>query len=162
MSKKWMFTVLCLILAVTVMGCSKKETAANADLDKQAAYTDLLMAEDKLTTLFHKNKAKDGTPIIDAVTNDKEKAKALLAGYFDAATTDKVLAHYITDKKADGAIVVNKEPFFPTSVAKTKFEDVTVEGDKKEMKITTKDGGVYTLVWVEAEGKYKVSGVAKK
>jgi hypothetical protein len=158
--------LLTLVFLITAVGCGTKQAdpanQANPDLDKQKAYGAVRLAEEKVFIEFQKNKAKDGTPLVDAVTNDKEKAKALLTGYFDPALADKIIAHYWTDKQVDGLTAVNKTPFFPVSILPTTFADVTVEGTKQSMKLTTKDGGLFTVVWSEPDKTFKVSDISKK
>jgi hypothetical protein len=191
MLKKWLIGLFALSLAFAAAGCSgNKDTAsetneeaaaadaensadnaaaeeqedaeADAALELQKAFNAAAIAEGKVNTLFHKDAAEDGTPLLNKVTGTPEAARELLLEYFDAAVVDQILAHYITDKKIDEAIVVNAEPFFTSTLQGLKFEDVTVEGTKEATTITTKDNVVYTVSWNEEAGKYIVTKIEKK
>jgi hypothetical protein len=134
---------------------------ADAQLEKMKAFNAAQMAEGKLHTLFHKDTAEDGTPVLNAVTGTPEAAKELLLGYFDAAVADQIIAHYVTDKTTDAGIVVNAEPFFPSTLQGLKFEDVTVDGTKEATTIATQDNVVYTVSWSDDAGRYIVTKVEK-
>jgi hypothetical protein len=181
MFKKIAVTALLLSVVATGAACSKddKDTAAsvspsaspaasaavseNPDAYKISAFTAARLAEEKINILFHSTK-KDDKPVLNGlIASDKDKAAKFLNAYLEPALTEKVLAYYLTaDKASDGSIIVNAKPFLPASIlaAATK-DDVTYEGTAAEVKLTTKDNGVYT-VKKNTEGKYVVSDVTKK
>lgn len=161
MFKKLVTSVMVLAIVFTAAACSKKEETT--EMDKQVAYNSAKIAEDKVNTLFHKATTADETaPILDPATGTPEKAKELLVGYLDAALVDKIMAHYITDKKDGDNVIVNSEPFFAASLMGTTFADASVDGDKEEFTVTTKDNGVYTVKWLEDGEKYIVTNYEKK
>ncbi|TYP69557.1 hypothetical protein [Paenibacillus methanolicus] len=177
--KTTLTAILVALVALTLGACSgnsdetpNKETpgeartqnqAPDAEKAKQKAYTAAKIAEDKVRTLFGKATLEDGTPILDPVTGTAEKAKSLLANYFDPALADAIVAHYVTDKKSGESTLVNAEPFFAASILATKSaEDVQIDGENDTYAVTTADGGVYTLKWDGAKSKYIVTGYEKK
>lgn len=164
-------------LLFTAVGCSSasKQPAASApaasqsaapsenpDAYKISAYTAARIAEEKVDTLFHQTKSKDGKPILNTlIAADKEKAIKFLNSYFEPAMSEKIVAFYWTADKADDSVVVKESKFFTASVLLTKSKDeVTYEGNKDQVKLTTKDGGVFTVK--RANDKYVVTDFAKK
>ncbi|WP_199615352.1 hypothetical protein [Paenibacillus alkalitolerans] len=146
-------------------GAAGEEPAAeevDPAIEYQKAFNAATIAEGKLNTLFHKDAAEDGTPVLNTVTKTSEAARELLLGYFEAALADQIIAHYVTDKTVDAGIVVNAEPFFPSTLQGLKFEDVTVEGTKEATTIATKDNVVYTVSWNEEGSRYIVTKIEKK
>ncbi|MFC4102130.1 hypothetical protein [Paenibacillus xanthanilyticus] len=177
--KKALTAILVALLALTLGACSgnsnkapnhdaqgeaqTQNQAPDEDKAKRKVYTTAKIAEDKVRTLFGKATLEDGTPILDPVTGTAEKAKSLLANYFDPALADAIVAHYVTDKKSGESTLVNTEPFFAASILATKnAEDVQIEGENDTYTVTTADGGVYTLKWDDAKSKYLVTGYEKK
>lgn len=183
MFQKAAITALLAAVALTGAACSSKESkpaasapaasaaatagasaTANPDAYKLSSYTAVRLAEEKLDILFHTSKKDDKTVMNPLIATDKEKAAKFLNAYFDPALTEKILAFYLTaDKTADGAVIVKADKFLPVSIIKSAptKDDVTFEGTEAEVKITTKDNGVFT-VKKNAEGKYVVSDAAKK
>jgi hypothetical protein len=97
--------------------------------------------------LFAEAKSADGAFILNPKAADgKEKAVKFLSSYFDTAMVDKLTAHYLTDQKADNAIVTNQKSFFTSNLLATKKEDITFDASntKDQVKFTTKDGVTYT------------------
>lgn len=179
MFKKIAATALILSVVATGAACSSKEkesaaspsaspaataAAENPDAYKLSAYTAVRLAEEKLDILFHTNK-KDDKPVLNTlIAADKEKAAKFLNAYIDPALTEKILTHYLTaDKTSDGSVIVKADKFLPVSFLKAApgKDDVTYEGSQAEVKMTTKDNGVFT-VKKNAEGKYILSNAAKK
>lgn len=173
-SKQVAATALVCSLILTGIGCSSAgkpatpaaaQTAApseNPDAYKASAYIAARLAEEKVDTLFHQSTSKDGKPILNPlIATDKEKAAKYLNAYFDPALTEKILAFYLTSDKADDSLIVKKDKFFTASILKTSSkDDVTYEGTKDQVKLTTKDGAVFTVK--KANEKYVVSDFAKK
>ncbi|MFB9331102.1 hypothetical protein ACFFSY_34645 [Paenibacillus aurantiacus] len=178
--KKALTAIIVALFALTLAACgsnsnetpssngakSQNETAGqapDAEKAKLKVYTSAKIAEDKVHTLFGKATLQDGTPILDPITGTAEKAKSLLANYFDPALADKIVTHYITDKKSGESTLVNVEPFFAASILATKSaEEVQIEGENDTYTVTTADGGVYTLTWDASKSKYLVTSYEKK
>lgn len=179
MLKRIATAVLICTVAITGAACSsnadKKETAGTAspsaqsvaptespEMSQAKAYIAPRMAEEKVDLLFNKAKSKDKKPILNPIVADKAAAAKFLNAYIDPALTEKILSFYLTSEKADDAIVVKETPFFSASILKTASKaDVTFEGSPNEYKMTTKDGGVFT-VKKNAEGNYILADYAKK
>lgn len=118
----------------------------NPDLAKTQAFIAARLAEEKVTYLFHQETTEDGKSLLNHVTPDKESAAKFLNAYIDPALTEKILAYYLTEEKADNAIVVKSDKFFSVSIlAAPSKDDLTIEGSDSEYKLTTKDGGVFTV-----------------
>ncbi|KIL37508.1 hypothetical protein SD71_02430 [Cohnella kolymensis] len=118
----------------------------NPDVSKTKAFIAGRMAEEKVNYLFHQTTSEDEKPILNPVTPDKESAAKFLNAYIDPALTEKILTYYLTEEKADNAIVVKSDPFFTVSIlAAASKDDLTYEGADNEYKMTTKDGGVFTV-----------------
>ncbi|WP_058304042.1 hypothetical protein [Gorillibacterium timonense] len=136
--------------------------AEDASLYQAKAYIAGRLAEEKINQLFTKETTEDGKPVLTStIAKNKEEAAAFLNAYLDPALTEKVLAHYLTDEKAGEAIVVKADPFVTASILATASQDdVTFAGSADEVKMTLKDGGVYTAKKT-AEGGYVISDIAK-
>jgi hypothetical protein len=134
----------------------------NPDVAKTQAFIAARMAEEKVNYLFHQETSADDKPILNPVTPDKESASKFLNAYIDPALTEKIVTYYLTEEKAGNAIVVKSDPFFTVSILATASkDDVTYEGAEKEYKMTTKDGGVFT-VKKDAENKFVLADFAKQ
>lgn len=151
--------------AASTAGNSPTASAAASekpDVSKTQAFIAARMAEEKVNYLFHQATSEDEKPILNPVTPDKESAAKFLNAYIDPALTEKILTHYLTEEKADNAIVVKSEPFFSVSMLATPLkEDLTYEGADNEYKMTTKDGGVFT-VKKDTENKFVLTGFVKQ
>lgn len=184
MNKKLMTAALALTIAALGTACSSNKEAASpspsvspvastapsaspapaedADLYKANAYVAARLAEEKINVLFMSKTTEDGKAVINTnAAENKEQAAEFLNAYLDPALTEKVLAHFLTEETADGAIVVKTEPFVPVSILATATkDDVTYEGDANEVKMTTKDGGVFVAKKV-SENNYVISDITK-
>ncbi|MBC8079102.1 MAG: hypothetical protein H7X86_02070 [Gorillibacterium sp.] len=174
MNKKLISAVLVLSLAAFGSACSStaKEGAAStaptaiaedANMFKAHAYVAARMAEEKIAVLFQSKTTEDGKAIMNAnAAADKAEATEFLNTYLDPALTEKVLTHFLTEEKAGEATVVNTEPFVPVSILATKSKDeVTFEGDANEVKLITKDGGVF-IAKKTAEASYIITDITKQ
>ncbi|WP_123041444.1 hypothetical protein [Cohnella candidum] len=179
--KKFATTVLVLTIAFAAAACSsnsdkKEESAAatgiaatasaSAPADETAskaqAYIAARLAEEKVEGLFHQETSADGKSILNPITPDKDAAVKFLNAYIDSALSEKIVTYYLTEEKADGAIVVKSDKFLSVSIRGTASKDeVAFEGTPEEYKLSTKDGGVYT-VKKNAEGKYLLADYAKQ
>lgn len=142
---------------------SPQASAESQDATNMKGYIGARIAQEKVGYLFGEAKAKDGKLILNPVAADsKEKAVKFLSSYFDAAMADKLTAHYLTEQQADGAIITNTAPFFPTDLLATTKADITFDGANTSdtVKFTTKDGVTYTTKKVN--DKFVVSDVTKK
>ncbi|MBB3110217.1 hypothetical protein FHS18_002284 [Paenibacillus phyllosphaerae] len=157
-------SLLLVVVILLLAACSSNATSgADAAKEKQIAYTAAKQAEDKVYMLFSKTVLEDGTTVLDATTGMPEKAKALLANYFDESMTAKVMDHYITDQKNGDQVVTNAAPFFSASILATKSSDeVAIEQDDDTFTITTPDGGVFTLRWNKDLDRYLVTDYVQK
>ncbi|SDN20604.1 hypothetical protein SAMN04487897_102135 [Paenibacillus sp. yr247] len=138
-------------------------TAESQDAVNMKGYIGARIAQEKVGFLFGEAKSKDGKLILNPVAADsKEKAVKFLSSYFDTAMADKLAAHYLTEQKADGAIVTNTTSFFPTDLLSTKKEEITFDAanTKDQVKFTTKDGVTYTTKKVN--DKFVLGEVVKK
>ncbi|NEW09762.1 hypothetical protein GK047_27965 [Paenibacillus sp. SYP-B3998] len=180
--KKTAAGVLLLSMMVTAAACSTDQKnssaspapSANATVSPQVktesqdavnmkGYIGARIALEKIDFLFGEVKSKDGAFILNPVVADsKEKAVKFLSSYFDAPMAEKIAVHYLTDKKADDAIVTNAASFFPTNLLNTKKEDVTFDAANTldQVKFTTKEGVTYTMKKVS--DKLVLADVAKK
>jgi len=121
------------------------------------------IAQEKVTSLFADAKSKDGAFILKPIVADnKEKAVKFLTSYMDAALADKVATHYLTDKTADGAILTNKEPFFPIDLLTLKKDEVTFDAANTATQVvfTTKDG--VTITTKKVNDTFVLVDVVKK
>lgn len=137
--------------------------SASVDVEKSKslAYIAARLAEEKVNGLFHQEASEDGKPILNPITPDRQSAANFLNAYLDPALTDKVLAHYLTEEKAGNAIVVKSDKFFSSSIMATASKnDVAFEGSPDEYKMTTQDGGLYTVRKVD-EKTYLVTDYVK-
>ncbi|MEO3944963.1 hypothetical protein [Gorillibacterium sp. CAU 1737] len=179
MYKKLALSALILTLSISAAACSSDNktsesaspaatvapttaSAEDASLYQAKAYIAGRLAEEKITQLFTKETTEDGKPVLtSSIAKSKEEATEFLNAYLDPALTEKVLAHYLTEEKAGEAIVVKADPFVPASILATASqEEVTFSGTADEVKMTLKDGGVYTAK-KNAEGNYIISDIAK-
>ena len=137
--------------------------AEDANLYKANAYVAARLAEEKINVLFMSKTTDDGKAIINMnAAENKEQAAEFLNTYLDPALTEKVLTHFLTEETADGAIVVKAEPFVPVSILATASkDDVTYEGDANEVKMITKDGGVFVAKKV-SDNNYVISDITKQ
>lgn len=133
--------------ATTNTAASPQATAESQDAVNMKGYIAARIAQEKVDFLFAEAKSGDGAFILNPKAADgKEKAVKFLSSYFDTAMVDKLTAHYLTDQKADNAIVTNKKSFFSSNLLATKKEDITFDASntKDQVKFTTKDGVTYT------------------
>ncbi|NOV01218.1 hypothetical protein [Paenibacillus planticolens] len=142
---------------------SPQATAETQDAVNMKGYIAARIAQEKAGFLFGEAKSKDDKPILNPIAADsKEKAVKFLSSYFDSAMADKLAAHYLTDQKADGAIVTNAAAFFPTNLLTTTKADITFDAANTAdlVKFTTKDGVTYSTKKVD--DKFIVTDAAKK
>ncbi|MFC5532239.1 hypothetical protein [Cohnella yongneupensis] len=179
MLKKITVITLFIAVALSAAACSSSNTknaspnpsasaseaaspSANPDLEHNLAYIAARLAEEKVDRLFHSETSADGKPVLAAFTPDKDAAAKFLNYYMDSALTEKILAFYLTDEKADNAIVVKADKFFSASILATASKtDVAFEASDAGFKLTTKDNGVYT-VNQNADGNYIVTDYFNK
>ncbi|MCL6456791.1 MAG: hypothetical protein K6T85_02175 [Gorillibacterium sp.] len=137
--------------------------AEDANMYKAYAYIAARLAEEKIAVLFQSQTTDDGKAIMNTnAAADKAQATEFLNTYLDPALTEKVLAHFLTEEKVGEATVVNVEPFVPVSILTTASKDeVTYEGDANEVKMTTKDGGVFTAKKTSADN-YVITDITKQ
>ncbi|OPH48841.1 hypothetical protein BC351_37985 [Paenibacillus ferrarius] len=138
-------------------------TAESQDALNLKGYIAARISQEKIDFLFAEAKSKDGKLILNPVAADsKEKAVKFLSSYFDAALADKVATHYLTDQKADGAIITNTAPFFPGNLLNTQKQDITFDAanTKDQVAFTTKDGVTYTAKKVN--DKFVLADAVKK
>jgi hypothetical protein len=134
----------------------------NPEMAQSQAYIAARLAEEKVESLFHQETSADGKPILNPIAPDKAAAGKFLNAYLDPALSEKVLAFYLTEQKADNAIVVKGDKFFSSSIRETASKaDVTFEGSGGVYQLTTKTGGVYT-VKKNADGKFTLADFSKK
>jgi hypothetical protein len=126
---------------------ASNETATGKEdtLSKDQAYIAARLAEEKVDGLFHQETSADNKPILNPVTPDKDSAVKFLNAYMDSALTEKIVSHYLTEEKANNAIVVKNEKYISSSIRDT----------------STKDGGVFT-VKKNNEDKYILFDFVKK
>ncbi|MBP1963628.1 hypothetical protein [Paenibacillus aceris] len=147
----------------TSAAASPQATAETQDAVNMKGYISARIAQEKVGFLFGEAKSKDGKLILNPIAADsKEKAVKFLSSYFDAAMADKLAAHYLTEQKADGAIVTSPAEFFPTNLLNTSKADITFDAANTadQVKFTTKDGATYTTKKVN--DKFVVTDAAKK
>ncbi|GGI44429.1 hypothetical protein GCM10008018_07060 [Paenibacillus marchantiophytorum] len=133
--------------AATTTAPQATAAAQTQDAINLKGYIAARIAQEKADFLFAEAKSKDGKLILNPVAADsKDKAVKFLTSYYDATMADKVATHYLTDQKADNAIVTNTQPFFPTNLLATKKEDITYDAanTKDQVSFTTKDGVTFT------------------
>lgn len=175
--KKSAAGLLILTMALTGAACSSKDSAASPsptaaataapqatavsqDATNMKGYIAARIAREKVEYLFAEAKSADGAFILNpTAAADKEAAKKFLSSYFDTAMLDTLTTHYLTDKKADNAIVTNTTSYFKTNILTTKKEDITFDTANTAdlVKFTTKDGATYTTKKVN--DKFVVSDV---
>jgi major membrane immunogen (membrane-anchored lipoprotein) len=146
-----------------VATATPQATAESADLVNMKGFIAARIAQEKIVTLFADAKSKDGSFILKSIIADsKEKAVKFLTSYVDAALADKLATHYLTDQKADGAIVTNKTPFFPINLLDLTKDVVTFDAANTAdlVKFTTKDG--VTVTTKKVNDTFVLSDVVKK
>jgi len=112
------------------------------------AYFDARLAIDKLNAVFNSTKSKDDQYVLNEIAaTDKASASKFLSNYFDAAFADKLTAHYVTDKKADNAFVINPKSYFKSDLLESNKVDIKFDAGntKEQVKFTTKDGLAVTM-----------------
>ncbi|WP_438432566.1 hypothetical protein [Gorillibacterium sp. sgz500922] len=179
MYKKAMLGALILSLSLFAAACSSdKKNAESASPTQSAsaaptaaptedaamyqakAYIAGRLAEEKIGQLFGQETTEDGKPVLNPnIATTKAAAVDFLNAYLDPALTDKVVAYYIADD-SKAPILVKAEPFVTASILATASkDDVTFSGTADEVKMTLKDGGVYTAK-KNADGNYIISDIA--
>jgi len=189
MYKKAMLGALILSLSLSVAACSsdnKKDAAyaaptqsaaatvaasaaptavpaEDASLYQAKAYIAGRLAEEKIGQLFAQETTPDGKPVLNSnIATTKTAAADFLNAYLDPALTEKVIGYYVTDEKAGAPIQVKAEKFVTASILDTASkDDVTFSGTADEVKMTLKDGGVYTAKKT-AQGGYIISDIVNK
>jgi hypothetical protein len=180
MYKKAMLGALILSVSLSTAACSSdKKNAESASPSPSAAaatvaptedaamyqskaYIAGRLAEEKIDQLFAQEKSADGKPVLNSnIATTKTAAADFLNAYLDPALTEKVLAHYIADESSM-PIVVKADKFVTSSILETASkDDVTFSGTADEVKLTLKDGAVYTAK-KNAKGTYIISDIVNK